>query len=144
MPFKRRSGSRLRSVALPCGQYALGIVLRKVLRIGPRILLYLAVCFGLSIALMQLIFTQAPRHDESAWWSIGGASSPIDAVMDRQLETARPDDLRIVVFGGQDAATPDGKVLTSSAGERAPSWTEVLCSEVSTAQVAPPAETTRH
>ena len=132
MPFERRSGSGLPPPALPCGQYALGIVFRKVLRIGPRILLYLAVCLGLSIALTQLILNRAPRHDESKWWSTGSASSPIDAAVDMQLETARPDDLRVVVFGGQDAAIPDGKMLLSSAGERAPSWTEVLCNEVST------------
>lgn len=143
MPFKRRSGNRSRSVAY--GQYALGIVLRKVLRIGPRILLYLALCFGLYIALTQLISNRAPRHDETTWrWraSTGSSSSPIGAVMDMQFEIARPNDLRVVVFGGQDAATPDGKV--SSAGERAASWTEVLCNEVSPAQVAPPMEPTRH
>lgn len=142
MPFKS-PGSRSRSVA--CGQYALGIILRKVLRIGPRILLYLAICFGLSIALTQLFSNRAPRHDETTWrWrgSTGHPSSPIDAVMDMQFEIARPDDLRVVVFGGGDAATQDGKV--SPAGERAPSWTEVLCNEVSTAQLAPPTEPTCH
>ncbi|KAK1827028.1 hypothetical protein QBC39DRAFT_184874 [Podospora conica] len=125
MPSKSRPDSRLWN--------ALHIVLRKALRIGPRALPYLAICLVMFIILTKLISNRHPQYNGTTkwWWSssTGTAPSPIGTVTDVRLDTIRLDDLRVVVFGGQDVATPDDEELVS-AWDKAPSWTEVLCNKL--------------
>ena len=114
----------------------------RVLRGGPRILLHLAICL---VALLFIIKLMPQGLSDAAFGSLSSSYSYSfwewsDEDKYRHAAEGGPasfkgdvygdeDGLRLVVFGGDDIATPTRS--QASDNSESPSWTQLLCREVS-------------
>jgi hypothetical protein len=116
----------------------------RVLRGGPRMLAQLGAFFGLVIfitkSMPQGSSDVASSTSASLWqWPLDGKEKKVHIEIEMEdwstcCENTKEDvggGLRVVVFGGNDIATPTQ--IRRNKGTRNPSWTELLCAKVSKA-----------
>jgi hypothetical protein len=100
----------------------------RVLRGGPRRLAHVMTCFAVLVIVLKLLPHRLTDVNYSVWsWQLAADGDEMRAsVVD--TDSSVPGGLRIVVFGGNDVATPAR--FAKDLGSR--SWTELLCEEVCT------------
>lgn len=114
----------------------------KVLRGGPKVLLYLAACRALFLVFMRL----APTGLSADLSSLAATTAYHIWTWSEHRVLAGHDEhadggLRVVVFGQRDVATPAGGTDAAEAG-----WTELLCDELACSDhlsLVPTTKTTR-
>jgi len=114
-------------------RWLMGFFSSRVLRGGPRLLAYLTGCLVLSFLALRFVSQElsqaAVGTSRAVWhWHTGETWDATSIRIDQENALGYGEDglgnLRIVVFGEQDIATPSWR------DETAPSWTDVLCQQV--------------
>ncbi|KAK3386419.1 hypothetical protein B0H63DRAFT_467764 [Podospora didyma] len=135
-PMLSPSSSRQERFWDRLGQHSvLAFFSTKVLRGGPKILIYLAACLsvfilvirfmphGLSAAALGLGTTQNIWH-----WSTNESNKSNDAYFDYDYGSREESGLRVVVFGEDDIATPTW--VEREGGAKSETWSQILCREL--------------
>jgi len=115
----------------------MALLSNRVVRGGPKLLASATACLVLGILVVtftsQQLSLTATGAARTAWqWRSGESWHEAQMRIDEQNTLGYGPDglgnLRIVVFGEQDVATPSWKGNAEMA--KAPGWTDVLCKEV--------------